>query len=192
MAELIVIGYDSVETAEAARKELFGLSKEYLVEVGDAVVAARQADGKITLNQMVNLWAVGAAGGSLWGLLAGLLFFNPLLGAVGGAAAGAVAAALNDYGIGDDFMRDVAGVLTPGQAALFVLADRVSSERVLERIARHGGRVLRTNLDRGQEDRVRATFGRAAAAHEMQDTGTPEAKSAAAGSPTDETGPMPA
>jgi len=42
MAELIVIGYDSVETAEAARKELFGLSKEYLVEVGDAVVAARQ------------------------------------------------------------------------------------------------------------------------------------------------------
>lgn len=163
MAELIVIGYDSVEKAEAARNEIFGLSKEYLVEVGDAVVAVRDAAGKIKLNQMVNLWAVGAAGGSLWGLLAGFLFFNPLLGAVGGAAAGAVAAALNDYGINDDFMRDVAGVLQPGQAALFILASRVSSERVLERIARHGGKVLRTNLDRTQEDRLRAAFSQAAA-----------------------------
>lgn len=191
MAELIVIGYDSAETAEAARKELFSLSKEYLVEVGDAVVATRQADGKIALNQMVNLWAVGAAGGSLWGMLAGLLFFNPLLGAVGGAAAGAVAAALNDYGINDGFMRDVAGVLAPGQAALFVLADRVSSERVLGQIARYGGRVLRTNLDRSQEDRLRAAFGQADAAPEMRDAASPEARAAAAGSPADETGPMP-
>lgn len=192
MAELIVIGYDTADKAEAARSELFGLSKEYLVEVGDAVIATRDADGKIKLNQMLNLWAVGAAGGSLWGLLAGFLFFNPLLGAVGGAAAGAVAAALNDYGISDDFMRDVADVLQPGQAALFVLANRVSSERVIERIARHGGKVLRTNLDRTQEDRLRAAFGQAAASPEAQAMASPEAQAAAAGSPSDETGPLPA
>jgi uncharacterized membrane protein len=191
MAELIVIGYDTAEKADAARTELFGLSKEYLVEVGDAVIATRDADGKIKLNQMLNLWAVGAAGGSLWGLLAGFLFFNPLLGAVGGAAAGAVAAALNDYGIGDDFMRDVAGVLRPGQAALFILATRVSSERVIERLARHGGKVLRTNLDRSQEDRLRAAFGQAAAAPETQAMASPEAQADAAGSPSDETGPLP-
>lgn len=191
MAELIVIGYDIADKAEAARNELFGLTKEYLVEVGDAVVATRDADGRIKLNQMVNLWAVGAAGGSLWGLLAGFLFFNPLLGAVGGAAAGAVAAALNDYGISDDFMRDVAGVLQPGQAALFILANRVSSERVIERIAKHGGKVLRTNLDRTQEDRLRAAFGQAAAAPDTQAAASPEAQAAAAGSPSDETGPIP-
>ena len=191
MAELIVIGYDTAEKAEAARTELFGLSKEYLVEVGDAVIATRDADGKIKLNQMLNLWAVGAAGGSLWGLLAGFLFFNPLLGAVGGAAAGAVAAALNDYGIGDGFMRDVAEVLRPGQAALFILANRVSSERVIERIARHGGKVLRTNLDRTQEERLRAAFSQAAASPDAQAMASPEAQAAAAGSPTDEVGPAP-
>lgn len=168
MAELIVIGYDTSEKAEAARSELFGLSKEYLVEVGDAVVAVRDRSGKVKLNQMVNLWTVGAAGGSFWGLLAGFLFFNPLLGLVTGAAAGAVAGALNDYGISDDFMRDVAGVLQPDQAALFVLANRVSSERVIDRIAKHGGRVLRTNLDTSQEQKVRAAFEEATRTPEVQ------------------------
>lgn len=187
MAELIVIGYDNAEKAEAARSALHGLAKEYLVEVGDAVVATRDAGGRIKLNQMVNLWAVGAAGGSFWGLLAGLLFFNPLLGIVTGAAAGAVAGALNDYGISDDFMRGVANVLQPGQAALFILANRVSSERVLERIARHGGKVLRTNLDRGQEDRLRAAFGQAAALPEAQAVAASQA--AAASSLTDAVGP---
>jgi uncharacterized membrane protein len=169
MAELLVVGYDSVDEAERARLELFGLRKEYLVEVGDAVVATRDTSGKIKLNQMVNLWAVGAAGGSFWGLLAGLLFFMPLLGVIGGAAAGAVAGAMSDYGINDDFMKEVADVLQPGQAALFVLADRVSSERVLERLSVHGGRVLRTNLDRSQEDRLRAAFSQAAASPEVQE-----------------------
>lgn len=181
MAELIVIGYENVDRAEAARAELFGLRKEYLVEVGDAVVATRDENGKIRLNQMVNLWAMGAAGGSFWGLLAGFLFFMPLLGVITGAAAGAVAGALTDYGINDDFMKEVADVLQPGQAALFVLADRVSSDRVLERISRHGGRVLRTNLDRSQEDRLRAAFGQAAASPEVQAAAEAEAAGGPAG-----------
>ena len=60
MNELIVIGYDTPEAAEAARTELFGMSQEYLVDVADAVVATADADGKIKLNQMVNTWTVGA------------------------------------------------------------------------------------------------------------------------------------
>ena len=50
----------------------------------------------------------------------------------------------------------------PGQAALFVLADRVSSERVLEKLGPFGGRVLRTNLDRSQEQKVRDAIEHAA------------------------------
>ncbi|MHB1104042.1 MAG: DUF1269 domain-containing protein [Devosia sp.] len=76
--------------------------------------------------------------------------------------------ALNDYGISDDFMRDVGGILQPGQAALFVLANRVSSDRVIDRIAKHGGRVLRTNLDSSQEQKVREAFERAAAHPDVQ------------------------
>jgi len=84
MKELIVIGYQSTELAEAARSKLLAMSSEYLVEVSDAVVATVNEKGKIKLNQMVNLWAAGAAGGSFWGLLIGVLFFHPLFGVVVG------------------------------------------------------------------------------------------------------------
>lgn len=158
MSELVVFGYDSHAQAEEARTGLFKLSKEYLVSVNDAVVATAEPDGQIKLHQMVNLWAMGASGGAFWGLLAGILFFNPLIGVAAGAASGALAGALSDYGINDGFMKDVASVLQPGQAALFVLAERASSDRVIEAMAVHGGRVLRTNLDRSQEQKLREIF----------------------------------
>lgn len=79
MSELIVIGYDTEAEADAARTKLFGMAKEYLVDVADAVVARADENGKIKLNQMVNLWTTGASGGAFWGLLIGFLFMNPLL-----------------------------------------------------------------------------------------------------------------
>ena len=158
MSELIVFGYDSQTQAEDARNGLYKLSKEYLLNIGDAVVATAEPDGQIKLHQMVNLWAVGASGGAFWGLLAGILLFNPLIGVAAGAASGALAGALSDYGIKDDFMKDVAGVLQPGQAALFVLAERASSDRVIEAMSTYGGRIIRTNLDRSQEQKLRDVF----------------------------------
>jgi uncharacterized membrane protein len=165
MSELVVFGYDNQTQAEEARTGLFKLSKEYLVTVSDAVVATAEPDGQIKLHQMVNLWAMGASGGAFWGLLAGMLFFNPLIGVAAGAASGALAGALSDYGINDNFMRDVAGVLQPGQAALFVLADRASSDRVIEAMAGYGGTIIRTNLDRSQEQKLHEIFEQARKSH---------------------------
>ncbi len=161
MSELIVIGYDEPEKAQQARQALFRMSKEYLVDVADAVVATPDENGKIKLDQMVNLWTAGATGGAFWGVLIGLLFLNPLLGAAAGAATGGLAGALSDYGIKDDFMKDVSSVLQPGQAALFIMARRATSDRVIERLSAEGGRILRTNLDRSKEQEVRDAFERA-------------------------------
>lgn len=158
MSELIVIGYDTEAEAETARNALLAMSKEYLVEVGDAVVAHANAEGKIKLNQMVNMWAAGASGGAFWGLLIGLLFLNPLLGVAVGASAGALSGALSDYGINDNFMKDVAAALQPEQAALFIMVRSEMSDRVIERLGEQGGRVLRTNLDTSKEAALRAAF----------------------------------
>ena len=160
MSELIVIGYDTPEEAEKARSTLLDLAHEYLVDVGDAVVATADRNGHIKLNQMVNLWTVGASGGAFWGILVGLLFLHPLLGVAAGAASGAVMGALSDYGINDTFMKEVAAALQPGQAALFIMARQTSSDRVLEKLGANGGRIMRTNLDTTQEQRVRDAFER--------------------------------
>ena len=158
MSELIVIGYDTPDKAEAARSDLMSMTKEYLVDVADAVVAVADDKGNVKLNQMVNMWTAGATGGAFWGLLIGVLFFNPLLGVAAGAAAGALSGALTDYGINDDFMKDVAHVLQPGQAALFMMMRTNASDKVIERLGEHGGRVLRTNLDTDAEDHLRRAF----------------------------------
>lgn len=158
MSELIVIGYDNEKEADAARDALFDMAKEYLVDITDAVVARVNDKGKIKLDQMVNMWAAGASGGAFWGFLIGLLFFNPLLGVVAGASAGALGGALADYGINDTFMKKVAEILQPGQAALFIMARNEISDRVIEQLGDHGGRILRTNLDTSKETAVREAF----------------------------------
>ena len=158
MSELIVIGYETPEKAEEARTDLMNMAREYLVDVADAVVAVADADGNVKLNQMVNMWTAGAAGGAFWGLLVGMIFFNPLLGVAVGAGAGALSGALTDYGINDDFMKDVGEVLQPGQAALFMMVRTNASDKVIERLGEHGGRVLRTNLDTDAENHLRHAF----------------------------------
>lgn len=158
MSELIVVAYDTPAKAEAARSELFGMAKEYLVEIADAVIATADKDRNIKLDQMVNMWTVGATGGAFWGLLAGLIFFNPLLGLAVGAGAGAISGGLSDYGIDDDFMKDVSGALQPGQAALFMMMRTEASDRVIERLSKKGGRILRTNLDSDAENHLRNQF----------------------------------
>lgn len=170
MSELIVIGYENAEKAEAARAELFGMAKEYLVDVADAVVATADEKGKVKLNQMVNLWSVGAASGAFWGLLIGLIFFNPLLGVAVGAGAGALGGALSDYGINDQFMKEVSEVLQPGQAALFMMVRQNASDKVIDRLGEKGGRIIRTNLDTSKEAALREAF----AAAQKQAATTPE------------------
>lgn len=155
MADLVVIAYDSEQKAESARAKLLELQKEYLIELGDAAIAVRRADGSVKLNQLMNMTAAGAASGGMWGALIGLLFLNPLLGAAIGAGAGALSGRFTDVGIDDKFMKDAAEALHPGQAALCVLVRKVTADKVLPAMAPLGGTVLRTNLSSEQETRLR-------------------------------------
>ncbi|NMJ40223.1 DUF1269 domain-containing protein [Roseomonas sp. JC162] len=155
MADLVIVAYPDEATAEAARAKLLELQKEYLVEVGDAVVAIRRPDGTVKLNQLINTTAAGAAGGAMWGTLIGLLFLNPLLGAAAGAGAGALSGYLTDVGIDDTFLKQATEALTPGQAALCVLVRKVTADKVLPAMAHFGGTVLRTNLTSEQEQKLR-------------------------------------
>lgn len=155
MADLIAITYENESTAEAARQKVLELQKEYLISLEDAVVVVKDADGKIKLNQMFNATAAGAASGSFWGFLVGLLFMMPIAGVLLGAAAGALGGKLSDYGINDDFMKGVAAAIKPGNAALFLLVRKMTADKVLEGLSEFGGTVLRTSLDQSKEKELR-------------------------------------
>jgi uncharacterized membrane protein len=158
MADLVIIAYPDEATAEAARRKLLELQKEYLIQLGDAAIAVRQPDGGVKLNQLMNTTAVGASGGAMWGALIGLLFLNPLIGAAAGAGAGALSGYMTDVGIDDKFMKEAAQALAPGQAALCVLVRQVTADKVLPAMAPFGGTVLRSNLTDEQEGKLRAAL----------------------------------
>jgi uncharacterized membrane protein len=155
---LVVIEYDDMYRAEEVRLKLQRMQKAYLIDLDDAVVAVKDAQGKIKLHQLINLTAHGASSGGFWGALIGLIFLNPLLGMAMGAAAGAVSGALADVGINDQFMKDLAAGLPPGSSALFVLVRKATPERVLEELQGTGGTLLRTSLTHEDETKLQAAL----------------------------------
>lgn len=156
MADLIAVIFPSEEKAEEVRNKILELQKDYLIDIGDAVIAVKNANGKVKLNQLMNTTAAGAAGGSFWGLLIGVLFLNPLLGVAAGAASGALAGALTDVGVDDSFMKGLAtDKLKDGEAVLFVLVKSVTGDKVLDALKGVGGTILQTSLDHTREDALR-------------------------------------
>ena len=155
MSELIVIGFDSEERAEEVRDRLLSLQRTHIIRLEDAVIATRRENGRVKLNQIASPATSSALAGGFWGLLIGALFLMPLMGVVFGAAGGALAGALTDTGVDDDFMREVGEMLQPGSAALFLLVRQMTEDKVLDELKGVGGRVLRTSLDHSKEQQLR-------------------------------------
>jgi len=158
MSELVVISFPTEAKAEEVRQKLLAMHKEYLLEVGDAVIAVKDAKGRIRLNQLLNTTAVGATSGAFWGALIGLIFLMPLAGAVIGGASGAVGGALSDVGISDKWMKEAAAAIQPGTAALFVLVRKATADKVLEGLSGVGGTVMKTSLDHTKEAALQAAL----------------------------------
>ena len=150
MSSLVVIVYPNEEKAEEVRERLFELQVEHLIKIGDAVIATKTELGSVKLNQMMNMTAAGAASGSMWGLLIGVLFLNPLIGVAAGAASGALAGALTDVGINDPFMKRLAETSNQAARPCSSLC-RDYDRRGLAAIKEYGGVVLKTSFDEIKE-----------------------------------------
>jgi len=158
MSDLVVIAFPTEAKAEEVRQKLLAMQKEYLIELGDAVIAVKDAQGRVKLNQLLNTTAAGAVSGTFWGALIGLIFLMPLAGAALGAASGTLGGYLTDVGIDDKWMKETAAAIHPGTAALFVLVRKMTAEKVLEGLKGEGGTVLKTSLDHTKEAALQAAL----------------------------------
>jgi uncharacterized membrane protein len=157
MSHLVAIVFNDEVTAFDMRAALVKMQKDYLIDLEDAVVVTKDQKGKTRLDQAVNLTSVGAVGGGFWGLLIGMIFLNPLLGAAIGAGAGALSGRLNDIGVNDRMMKEIAQSFTPGSSGLFVLIRRATADKVLAGLKDFAGKgkVFQTSLSRDDEAALR-------------------------------------
>jgi uncharacterized membrane protein len=158
MTDLIALAFNDEHSAFEVRDKLIGLQKQHLIRLADAAVAVRTLDGKLRIKQVVDLTSQGALGGAFWGLLAGIIFWMPLLGMAVGTLVGAISGSLSEYGVADDFIEEVSRSIEPGQSALFILVIDATADRVIEEIKPWSPKVLRTNLSREQEAKLRDAF----------------------------------
>jgi uncharacterized membrane protein len=161
MSTLTVWQFNSADGAKKALQKLEGLQKQEIIKVMDAaIVSWPEGRKKPKTNQAVSTVGVGALGGAFWGMLFGLIFLVPLFGMIVGATAGAVSGKFTDYGINDDFIKEVRSKVTEGTSALFLLTGQVTIDKVKDAFApEERGELVQSNLTADQEAKLAEDFG---------------------------------
>jgi uncharacterized membrane protein len=154
MAELVVIGYPDVETAQKALDTVHELEKDLILQTGGAAVVRKTPEGKVEMVTKTGATSAGAAMGGFWGMLFGLLFLIPVAGLVIGGVMGALMGTISGWGIRDEFRSRAADVLKPGGAALVLFVSKITPDKAIAALAPLGGELLRTSLSEEAEDEI--------------------------------------
>jgi uncharacterized membrane protein len=160
MATLAAWRFDNAEGAEHATKTLRGLTDQGLVTVEDAALVRWDNGARRPMTEQLNtVVGMGAFGDVFWGMLLGILFYLPLLGAAVGAANSAVSESLAYVGVDDSFVNRVRDEIHPGTSALFVIAADQAIDPVNDAfLVLHRPALLLTRLAPEHEAAVRVVF----------------------------------
>jgi uncharacterized membrane protein len=161
VATLSVWKFQTPTGAEEALAKLEELQRAELIRILDGAVVSWPVNKKRPkTTQLHSTTGVGALGGSFWGLLLGLIFFVPLVGAAVGAGLGALAGSLADVGIDDEFIDSVRSEVTQSTSALFILTEDAVLERIHDELKdfRPQPELIQSNLTDEQEAKLREVF----------------------------------
>jgi uncharacterized membrane protein len=175
MAQLIVVGFKKdMYRASEVLNELQDLDEDWVVDLHDAVAVYRDYNGKLRVDQSYQMTTgEGAGWGGLWGSLIGLTLAIPFTGGATAPAAGALAAGAlaggalgagagaldaswwkDEFGIPDDFVKQVGTLIQPGDSAIYALLRTANPDIVGDQFRGYGGTILTTTLSRGQQAKV--------------------------------------
>ncbi|MCB0048816.1 MAG: DUF1269 domain-containing protein [Caldilinea sp.] len=160
MATLTVWKFETVDGAQEALNKVIELSKQQLIQVQDAAIVSWPAGKKSPATQNYgSMTGKAALSGAFWGMLFGLIFFVPFFGMAIGAAMGALAGKFSDYGIDDNFIKQVRDQVTEGTSALFLLSSGAVEDRVVAAFQGMPMELIQSNLSSEQEARLKEEFG---------------------------------
>jgi uncharacterized membrane protein len=172
---LVVVTYENEYSAVENMAKLRRLDEEWVVDIHDAVAVARDADGKLHVQDSFKPTAgEGAGWGVLLGTILGGLALAPFtaglsaaavagtvaVGAVGGATFGGLTGAViaadekDTYGVSEEFVSEVTDTIKRGHSALFALVESHDPERVASYFTGTGGKIIQTNLSPAEQARA--------------------------------------
>ena len=176
---LIVVGFHGKQRAAEVLGQLEQLTYDWSLQLKDGVAAYRTDDGRLRIDQSVQPTTKEGAGfGAFIGGMIGALLAAPFTGGlsvaaaattlgVGAATVGTIGGAFGaddadtfkrEYGISDDFVKEVGGMIKPGDSALFAVVRGGNPEQMAEKFRGYGGTILRTSLSPKVAQRVQETI----------------------------------
>lgn len=155
MSDLVVLSFQTEEEAQKVLESLKQGKKEGLLQIDDAAVITKDADGKVHVKNQISrgTWTATGVGGLL-GLLLGTIFF-PVGGLILGLAGGALVGRMMNLGVDGKFVKDVQEQLTPGSSALFVLISKEHGSAEMAILRQYEGKVLQTTLSTEDEEALK-------------------------------------
>lgn len=153
MSDLFAILYPDPHSADSAMHALEELSRTGAIELTDACAVVKNAGGRVELHQENNLPVIGALGGLALGTILGWFVLLPYLG-IPAALLGAVVGKFTDFGIDDHKMKDLSKEMKENSSALFMLMRGPEIDIVMKDLARFGGRIFYTSLDKYHEEEL--------------------------------------
>jgi len=160
MTTLTVWKFNDPMGAQDALNKLVELSKQHLIQINDAaIVSWEEGKKKPKTHNYGSMTGKSAVSGAFWGMLFGLIFFVPFFGMAMGAAMGALTGKFADYGINDNFIKEVRNQVTEGTSALFLMTSGAVQERVAEAFQGVSAELMQSNLTSEQEAKLMEDFG---------------------------------
>jgi uncharacterized membrane protein len=177
MAKLVVVGFKKdMYRASEVLNQLQSMNDDWVVDLHDAVAVYRDYNGKLRVDQSYQMTTgEGAAWGGFMGSLIGLTLAAtiPLTGGASAVAAGTLAAGAaaggalgagagavdaswwkDEFGIPEDFVKQVGGMIQPGDSAIYALLRTANPDIVADQFRGYGGTILSTTLSRDQQTKV--------------------------------------
>jgi uncharacterized membrane protein len=151
MSEVIAFVFESEDGAKALEAELIFAQQSQDIEVGDAALVVRQADGRPGFSHAVDLVGRGSMGGIFWGFILALVFWTRWWGlSVGGA--------LGDLRLDDDFVKEVGEAVGKGHSAMLAMVDEGMLSGVLNAADSCHPRVFQSTLSEEDEQVLKVIF----------------------------------
>jgi len=129
-SKLLVISFEDGLRAQEFLLAVARLQHSDEIQLHDAVIIARDPDGKSHVRETTDVTPGQAGvGAGVWGLLLGTLFGGPIGGLVVGAASaggGALLARLIDTGVKDETVQQLRKTVPPGRVAVALLVSHIS------------------------------------------------------------------
>jgi uncharacterized membrane protein len=130
--QLFAAVFENETQAASALKDFKTMEREGSIDLIDAVVVVRTADGKVKFDETIDpdgkRWAKR---GAIAGGIVGLIFPPSLIaGAAIGGAAGGLWGKIRDKGVKDEDLKAIGESLEPGSSAIIAVAE----DRVLARL----------------------------------------------------------